>query len=81
MNMKNKLLFFPFAFVLTQLHGQLIPISYNLNNKELVNIALLNTEKIKYPFSTRHEAMLMHRSQWTGLNKVQSGVDWHITYT
>lgn len=69
MNMKKKFIFLSFAFVLTQLHGQLIPISYNLNNKELVNIALLNTEKIKYPFSTRHEAMLMHRSQWTGLEQ------------
>jgi hypothetical protein len=50
MNMKKKFIFLSFAFVLTQLHGQLIPISYNLNNKELVNIALPNTEKIKVSF-------------------------------
>jgi type IX secretion system PorP/SprF family membrane protein len=67
--MKIKILIFFYGFVYAPIHAQLIPISYNLNNRELVNIALPNTEKINYSFKTRHEVMLMHRSQWTGLDQ------------
>jgi type IX secretion system PorP/SprF family membrane protein len=36
-------------------------------------VALPNTEKLKYPFSSRNEVVLMHRSQWTGLDQ---GLRW-----
>jgi hypothetical protein len=38
--MKIKILIFFYGFVYAPIHAQLIPISYNLNNRELVNIAL-----------------------------------------
>ena len=54
-------------------NAQLIPVSYNLNNRELINVALPNTEKLKYPFNSRNEIVLMQRLQWTGLDQ---GLRW-----
>lgn len=59
--------------------SQLIPISYNLNNRELVNIASPNGYKINCPFETKHEFLLTHRSQWTGLDQAPrwSGISYN----
>ncbi|MBK6822012.1 MAG: type IX secretion system membrane protein PorP/SprF [Saprospiraceae bacterium] len=67
--MKSKLVLLFLFGVANLVQAQLIPVSYNLNNRELINVALPNTEKIKYPFNSSNELMLMHRSQWTGLDQ------------
>ncbi|MBK9630353.1 MAG: type IX secretion system membrane protein PorP/SprF [Saprospiraceae bacterium] len=67
--MKGKLVLLFLFGIANLMQAQLIPVSYNLNNRELINVALPNTEKIKYPFNSSNELMLMHRSQWTGLDQ------------
>lgn len=58
--------------------SQLIPISFNLNNRSLINIATPHTEKIQNNFSPVHELVFMNRTQWTGLDQ---GLKWNgISY-
>ncbi|MBK8296811.1 MAG: type IX secretion system membrane protein PorP/SprF [Saprospiraceae bacterium] len=84
MNLKNEL---NACFALTveilllsvfSVSAQLIPISYNLNNRTLINISAPHTEKIQNNFSPVHELVILNRTQWTGLDQ---GLKWNgISY-